>query len=110
VLISASKPCCYVFLVVSLHAIYFLHLQSTLCTHTCHISYILLLCSAAQKMNGSLMKTSFKRAGPGHLPVAWCLFLLFRSFDLVIGFILRLNVINTNYIVYFTNCRFMCKL
>jgi hypothetical protein len=43
---------------------YFLHLRSTLCTHTFHISYILLLCSAAQKMKSSLMKTSFRHACP----------------------------------------------
>jgi hypothetical protein len=41
---------------------YFLHLLSTLFTHTCHISYILLLCSAAQKMRNTLMKTSSRRA------------------------------------------------
>jgi hypothetical protein len=43
---------------------YFLHLRSTLCTHTYHISCILLLCSAAQKMESSLMKTSSRRVGP----------------------------------------------
>jgi hypothetical protein len=43
---------------------YFLHLWSTLCTHTCHISFILLLCSAAQKMKSSLMKTTSRCAGP----------------------------------------------
>jgi hypothetical protein len=43
---------------------YSLHLRITLCTHTCHISCILLLCSAAQKMKSSLMKTSSRRAGP----------------------------------------------
>jgi hypothetical protein len=58
------KPCCQAFLVISLHVIYFLHLQSTLCIHTCHISGILLLCSVAQKMKSSLMKTSSRRAGP----------------------------------------------
>jgi hypothetical protein len=43
---------------------YLLHLWSTLCTHTCHISCILLLCSAAQKMKSSLMKTSSRHVGP----------------------------------------------
>jgi hypothetical protein len=43
---------------------YLLHLQSTLCTQTCHIFCILLLCSAAQKMKSSLMKTSSRRMGP----------------------------------------------
>jgi hypothetical protein len=52
------------FLFISLHVIYFLHLWSTLCTHTYYISYILLLYSVAQKMKSSLMKTSSKRAGP----------------------------------------------
>jgi hypothetical protein len=42
---------------------YFLHVQSTLCTHTCHISCVL-LCSAAQKMKSFLMKTSSRCAGP----------------------------------------------
>jgi hypothetical protein len=37
---------------------YFLYLLSTLCTHTCPIFCILLLCSAAQKMRNTLMKTS----------------------------------------------------
>jgi hypothetical protein len=43
---------------------YFLHLLSILCTHTCPIFYILLLCSAAQKMRNILMKTSSRRAKP----------------------------------------------
>jgi hypothetical protein len=52
------------FLVIKLHVIYFLHLVSTLCTHTCHILCILLLCSAAQMMRSTLMKTSSRRAKP----------------------------------------------
>jgi hypothetical protein len=52
------------FLVINLHVIYFLHLLSTLCTHTCHILCILLLCSAAQKMKSTLMKISSRRAKP----------------------------------------------
>jgi hypothetical protein len=43
---------------------YFLHLLSTLCTHTCPISYILLLCSIAQKMMSTLMKASSMCAKP----------------------------------------------
>jgi hypothetical protein len=43
---------------------YFLHLLSTLCTHTYPISYILLLCSAAQKVRNTLMKTSSSYAKP----------------------------------------------
>jgi hypothetical protein len=43
---------------------YFLHLLSTLCTYTCPISYILLLCSAAQKMRSTLMKTSSRDVKP----------------------------------------------
>jgi hypothetical protein len=43
---------------------YFLHLLSTLCTHTCPISCILLLCSAAQKMRSTLMKTSSRCVKP----------------------------------------------
>jgi hypothetical protein len=38
------------FFVIGLHVIYFLGLWSTLCTHTCHISYILLLyCSEEEE-------------------------------------------------------------
>jgi hypothetical protein len=51
------------FLVIILHVLYFLHLLSTVCTHTCHILCILLLCSAAQKMS-TLMKTSSRHAKP----------------------------------------------
>jgi hypothetical protein len=43
---------------------YFLHLLSTLCTHTCPIFYILLLCSAAQKVRRTLMMTSSRRVKP----------------------------------------------
>jgi hypothetical protein len=52
------------FLVINLHVIYFLHLLSTLCIHTCYILYILLLCSAAQKMRSTLMKISSRRVKP----------------------------------------------
>jgi hypothetical protein len=61
---SVNKPVGYDFLVINLHVIYFLHLRSTLCTHTCHIFCILLLCSTAQKMRSRLMKTSSRRAKP----------------------------------------------
>jgi hypothetical protein len=37
------------------------------------------------------MKTSFRRVGPGLLPVAWCPFPLFRPLGLVISYV----VINT---------------
>jgi hypothetical protein len=43
---------------------YFLHLRSTLCTHTCHISCVLLLCFVAQKIKCSSIKTSFRCAYP----------------------------------------------
>jgi hypothetical protein len=56
------------FLVINLHVIYFLHLRSTLCTHTCYILCILLLCSAAQKMRSALMKISSRRVKP---PINW---------------------------------------
>jgi hypothetical protein len=55
------------------------------------------------------MKTSSRRAAPGHLPMACCLFSLFSPLGLVISFIIRLDVINTGYTVYFTICRFMCE-
>jgi hypothetical protein len=61
---SANNPVGYAFLIINLHVIYFLHLLSTLCTHTCHILCILLLSSAAQKMRSTLMKTSSRRAKP----------------------------------------------
>jgi hypothetical protein len=61
---SADKPVGYAFLVINMNVIYFLHLLSILCTHTCHILYILLLCSAAQKMRSMLMKTSSRHAKP----------------------------------------------
>jgi hypothetical protein len=64
---------------------YFLHLRSALCTHTCRIFYILSLCSAAQKMKSPLMKTSSRRAGPGHLLVVWCFVPLRRPLGLVIA-------------------------
>jgi hypothetical protein len=51
-------------------------------------------------MKSSLIKTSSRRADPSHLPVAWCLILLLRHLGLVISFILRLDVINTGYIIY----------
>jgi hypothetical protein len=86
---------------------YFLHLWSTLCTRTCHILFILLLCSAAQKMKSSMMKTSSRHTGPGHLPVVWYFVLLHRP--LVISFVIRLDVINTGYTVYFNIYRFMCE-
>jgi hypothetical protein len=82
-----------------------------------HISYILLLFSTAQKMKSSLMKTSSRREGPWssacvvvlHLPVLWCFVLLRRHLGLVISFILRLDVINIGYTIYFTIYRFMCE-
>jgi hypothetical protein len=37
------------------------------------------------------------------------LFLLLRLHGLVISFIIRLNVINTSYTVYFTICHFICE-
>jgi hypothetical protein len=46
---------------------------------------------------------------PDHLPVVWCLYPLLRPLGLVISFILRLDVINTGYTVYFTICCFMCE-
>jgi hypothetical protein len=72
---------------------YVLHLQSTLCTHTWHISYILLLCawhisyilllcSAAQKMKTPLMKTSSRRAGPQSS--AYGVVLIFCCLDLLV--------------------------
>jgi hypothetical protein len=59
-----NNPVGYAFLVISLHVIYFLHMLSTLCTHTCHILCMLLLCFAAQKMRSTLMKISSRREKP----------------------------------------------
>jgi hypothetical protein len=36
-------------------------------------------------------------------------FSLFRHFGLLISFILRLDVINTDYFIYFTICQFMSE-
>jgi hypothetical protein len=55
------------------------------------------------------MKTYSMRAGPGHLPLAWWFIPLPRPLGLVISFIIRLDVINTGYTVYFTICYFMCE-
>jgi hypothetical protein len=55
---------------------------------SCHIYCILLLCSVAQKMN-----TTFGRVNPNHLPVLWYFIPLLRPLDLVISFILKLDVI-----------------
>jgi hypothetical protein len=51
--------CCY-----KLACNYFVHLLGTSCTHTCPISCILLLCSVAQKMRNTLMKTSSRLVKP----------------------------------------------
>jgi hypothetical protein len=56
-----------------------------------------------------LMKISSRRVGPRHLPVVWCFVLLHRPLGPVISFILRLNVLDTGYTVYFTICHFMCE-
>jgi hypothetical protein len=56
-------------------------------------------------MKSSLIKISSRRAGPDHLPMAWCFIPLFRPLGLVISFIIRLDVINTSYTIY---C-FMCE-
>jgi hypothetical protein len=66
----------------------------------------LLLYSATQMIKSSLIKISSRRAGPGHLPMAWCFIPLFRPLGLVISFIIRLDVINT---IYFTIYCFMCE-
>jgi hypothetical protein len=68
---------------------YFLHLWGTLCTHTSYIFCILLLCSAAQKMKNSLMKTSSRHASPSFLPVMWCFVPLCRPLGLVISFYIK---------------------
>jgi hypothetical protein len=85
---------------------YFLHLQSTLCTHTSHISCILLLSSTAQKMKSSLIKTSFRRVGS---PSSWCFIPLLIPLGLVISFVIRLDIINIGYTIYITICHFMCE-
>jgi hypothetical protein len=83
---------------------YFLHLQCTLCTHTYHIFCLLLLCSAAQKM-----KSSSRRAGPRSSAYGMVPFLLLRPLGLVISFLIRFDVINTGYNVYFTIYHFICE-
>jgi hypothetical protein len=83
---------------------YFLHLLSTLCTHLSYFLF-LLLCSAAQKMKSSLIKTSSRCAGPSHVFVAWRPLLMFSPK----GFVIIFDVINTGYNVYFTICHFICE-
>jgi hypothetical protein len=51
------------------------------------------------------MKTSSRRWGSGHLHVTWCPFPLLSPSGLVI----RFDVLNIGYTVYFTICRFMCE-
>jgi hypothetical protein len=53
------EPFCY-----KLACHYYLHLLSTLCTHTCPIFYILLLSSTALKIRNTSMKTSSRHAKP----------------------------------------------
>jgi hypothetical protein len=80
-------------------SLFFLHLLSNnhKSTHPC--------CNAAQKMKSASMKTSSRHAGPSQLPMVWCFVLLLGP----LGLVIRLNVINTGYTVYFTICRFMCE-
>jgi hypothetical protein len=74
---------------------YFLHLQTTLCTHTCHIPCILLLCSVAQKMKSSLMKISFRCAGPRSSACGMVLYSTAYTSWPCNKFYIRLDVINT---------------
>jgi hypothetical protein len=55
------------------------------------------------------MQTSSKHTGPDHLPVTWCHVPLFSPSGLVIISVIRLLVINNDYIVYFTIYHFMCE-
>jgi hypothetical protein len=56
------------------------------------------------------MKTSSRRAGPGHLPVVWCFIPLCRPLSFVISFVIKLDVINIGYTVYFTIYHFTCEI
>jgi hypothetical protein len=69
-----------------LACLYFPHLQSNLCTDTCYTSCILLLCSPTQKTKSSLLKTSFRRAGPWSSTCGTVLILQLRPLGLVISF------------------------
>jgi hypothetical protein len=51
-----------------------------------HISCILLLRYAAQKMKSYSIKTFARHVGPGHPPMAWCLIPMSRPLGLVICF------------------------
>jgi hypothetical protein len=55
------------------------------------------------------MKTSSRCVGPSLLLVVWCFIPLCKYLGLVISFIIRLDVINTGYTVYFTIYCFMCE-
>jgi hypothetical protein len=55
------------------------------------------------------IKTFLGVRAPSHLPVAWCLSPLLRPLGLVISFVIRIDVLNTGYAIYFTICCFMYK-
>jgi hypothetical protein len=99
VLFLYDKTTCRAFLVIILHVINFLHLLSTLCTHTYPISCILLCCSE----EGEYFDEDFFYAceTPGHMPMArWCLCRCLVLSGVVKSFLIRYDVITTGYAVY----------
>jgi hypothetical protein len=102
-LFSAIKRVVKPFLLQAYISLFFLHLLSSnhKSTHPC--------CNAAQKIKSSMMKTSSRRAGPRSSACGVVLVPPRRPLGLVISSVIRLDVINTGYIIYFTICHFMCE-
>jgi hypothetical protein len=98
-IIELVKP----FLLQACISLFFIHLLSSnhKSTHPC--------CNTAQKMNSSMMKTSSRRAGPWSSAHGVVLVPPRRPLVLVMSFVIRLDVINTGYVIYFTICCFMCE-
>jgi hypothetical protein len=98
------KACCQAFLIISLHVIIF---------YTCGVLYVLTLaiflvyCCYTLLLRRWILLLGVR--APGHLPMVWCFVPLRRPLGLVVSFIIRLDVINTSYTVYFIICCFMCE-
>jgi hypothetical protein len=103
VLFSAIGPIVKPFLLQACISLFFLHLLSSnhKSTHPCY--------NAAQKMKSSMMKTSSRHVGPQSSACGVVLVPPRRPLGLVISYVIRLDVLNTRYTIYFTICCFMCE-
>jgi hypothetical protein len=94
---SPIKPCCYVFLVISWHLIV---------SHTCRVLYVLTLAILSVYCCYALLLRRWRlligMRAPDHLHVVWCFIPLCRPLGLVISFVIKLDVINIGYTIYFT--------